>query len=68
MIEVFVEVTEDAAPLRLEEELLENASFAEHVDRLPFRSGDTVVDVGPRPADQLESPLEPKLAYTCTST
>lgn len=40
------------------QELLENASFAEHVDRLPFRSGDTVVAVGDSFTDDLQSWLE----------
>jgi acyl-CoA thioesterase-1 len=40
------------------QELLENRSFAERVDRLPFRSGDTVVAVGDSFTDDLQSWLE----------
>jgi lysophospholipase L1-like esterase len=39
-------------------ELLEDASFAERVDRLPFREGDTVVGVGDSITDDLQSWLE----------
>lgn len=39
-------------------ELLEDASFAELVDRLPFRAGETVVGVGDSITDDLQSWLE----------
>jgi acyl-CoA thioesterase I len=39
-------------------ELLEDASFAGRVDRLPFRSGETVVGVGDSITDDLQSWLE----------
>lgn len=39
-------------------ELLEDASFAGRVDRLPFREGDTVVGVGDSITDDLQSWLE----------
>jgi lysophospholipase L1-like esterase len=39
-------------------ELLEDASFAERVDRLPFRAGQTVVGVGDSITDDLQSWLE----------
>jgi acyl-CoA thioesterase I len=39
-------------------ELLEDASFAERVDRLPFRAGETVVGVGDSITDDLQSWLE----------
>lgn len=40
------------------QELLENRSLAERVDRLPFRSGDTVLGVGDSFTDDLQSWLE----------
>ena len=39
-------------------ELLEDASFTESVDRLPFRAGETVVGVGDSITDDLQSWLE----------
>ena len=39
-------------------ELLEEPGFARHVDRLPFRSGETVVGVGDSITDDLQSWLE----------
>ena len=39
-------------------ELLEDATFAERVDRLPFRAGETVVGVGDSITDDLQSWLE----------
>jgi lysophospholipase L1-like esterase len=39
-------------------DLLEDASFAERVDRLPFRAGETVVGVGDSITDDLQSWLE----------
>jgi acyl-CoA thioesterase-1 len=40
------------------QELLGNSSLAERVDRLPFRSGDTVVAIGDSFTDDLQSWLE----------
>ena len=51
--EHFDENARDAA-----QELLENRSLAERVDRLPFRSGDTIVAVGDSFTDDLQSWLE----------
>jgi acyl-CoA thioesterase-1 len=43
---------------RVAEELLEDPSFAERVDRLPFRPGETLVAVGDSFTDDLQSWLE----------
>jgi acyl-CoA thioesterase I len=48
----------DANACEAAQELLEDASFAERVDRLPFRSGETVLGVGDSFTDDLQSWLE----------
>jgi lysophospholipase L1-like esterase len=48
----------DANTRKAARELLEDPAFAEHVDRLPFRAGDTVIGIGDSLTDDLQSWLE----------